>query len=89
MTNAGADITVKIYVGKDTYISMSSKTYYSYKNTINILDEDGNITPSRFVPLNDSECLLLVPDKLVPKIETSEVKTIKGIKVPKRRSKKQ
>ena len=73
MANAGADITVKIYVGKDTYISMSSKTYYSYKNTITILDEDGKCTPSRFVPLNDSECWLLVPDKLVPRVVTPTV----------------
>lgn len=69
----GADITTKIYVGKDTYISMSSKTFYNYKNTIKVEDENGVITPCRFVPLGNSECWLLVPDKLVPRVVTPTV----------------
>ena len=73
MTETGTDIKVKIYVGEDTYISISSKNFYNLKNTIKIEDEDGNITPSRFVPLKDSECWLLVPDKLVPRIVTPNV----------------
>ena len=73
MEEKTADITTRIYVGKDTYISMSSKTFYSYKNTIKLVDEYGVITSCRFVPLNDSECWLLVPDKLVPRVVTPTV----------------
>lgn len=67
------DIVSKVYLSKDTYINISSKKFYQLENKINIIDESGVPEKYRFVTL-DSECLLLVPEKCVPRIDAPETK---------------
>ena len=67
------DIVSKVYLSKDTYINVSSNEFYKLKNVINIVDDSGVSEKYRFIIL-ESECLLLVPEKCVPRIDAPETK---------------
>lgn len=63
--------TTTIQIFKDCSITINPEKYYKIKNKIDMIDEQGNTTPSRILQL-ENECWLIIPEKLVPK-ETENI----------------
>lgn len=58
---------VQIPLNNGCFLSVNNKEYYELENKINIIDDDNNVTKCRISKIG--ECWIIIPEKLVPKVE--------------------
>ena len=58
---------IQIPLNNGCFLSVNNKEYYELKNIIDIVDDDNNVTKCRISKIG--ECWIIIPEKLVPKVE--------------------
>lgn len=58
---------VQIPLNNGCFLSVNNKEYYELENKIDIIDDDNNVTKCRISKIG--ECWIIIPEKLVPKVE--------------------